>query len=473
MPGRGHQLLHSDAHSAELEALGLGSSLFGAAGVPAPVFQALVPRRAGVFDEHAHTFGTVDEPASFARLASSGLYRDASGILQTAVADVIRPEHDAAGNFLGYLFEPAATNFCRQSNAFSTSPWGTGLSPVLTSGVAGAPNGQSDAWTLEDNDTTVGSNSTDCARVFGNETVASSSDPYIFSVFVKKTSGTPSTFPAIGFSLTNGVTDVICMASLNTATGAVTPVPAGGGWAATPAFDASWSEDYGDWWRISLRAIDTDSGNTLFRARFYPAYSATLGGAPDGSLTGSLTVWQCDCIKGARVPSSPIATAASSVTRAADTLSWGTLPAGFSQSAGSLTVKVALGWDTADLPNNTIADLVGLVTASQNLAYYWKDSGGTVHLPRSWGGTNAVSVTPGTDPSRGDVVPLTVRWSGTALETGSKIGGTWAWAAGSYDGAFASDNVLTICEGIPGPVWIKDVRLFNRYETRALWESRV
>ncbi len=116
---RGYQLLHSDAFTAELEALGLDSSLFGAAGIPAPVFQCLEPRRAGVYDEHAHTFGTIDEPAVFDR-ASNGLHRDASGAWVVAGDDVIRADHNANGVFCGYLFEPASTNVFLNSDAPAT-----------------------------------------------------------------------------------------------------------------------------------------------------------------------------------------------------------------------------------------------------------------------------------------------------------------------------------------------------------------
>ncbi len=109
MSGLGRQLLDSDAATAERETLGFDSSLFGAAGVPAPIFQALVPRKAGVFDGYTHTFGTGDEPASFTR-ASNGLYRNAAGAWAIAADDEIRAEHDPNGLFLGYLFEPESTN---------------------------------------------------------------------------------------------------------------------------------------------------------------------------------------------------------------------------------------------------------------------------------------------------------------------------------------------------------------------------
>ncbi len=136
MTGLGRQLLDSDAATAEREALGFDSSLFGAAGVPAPIFQALVPRRAGVHDEHAHTFGTVDGPASFTR-ASLGLYRDAAGAWAVAAANEIRFDHDAAGAVLGYLFEPASTNEFLNSDAAATQNIALGTG-TFTCSVHGA-----------------------------------------------------------------------------------------------------------------------------------------------------------------------------------------------------------------------------------------------------------------------------------------------------------------------------------------------
>lgn len=88
--------------------MGLDQSIFGPH-LPAPIFQALVPRKAGTFDAHAHTFGTGDEPATFTR-ASDGLYRNSAGAWTVAAANGIRPDHSASGAFLGYLFESASTN---------------------------------------------------------------------------------------------------------------------------------------------------------------------------------------------------------------------------------------------------------------------------------------------------------------------------------------------------------------------------
>ncbi len=116
---RGYQLLHSDPATAELEALGLDSSLFGAVGIPAPIFQALAPRRANVFDESANTFGTVDEPASFTR-STVAQYRGPNGTWKTAAINEIRPEFTAAGAFLGYCFEPGSTNKFLNSDAPAT-----------------------------------------------------------------------------------------------------------------------------------------------------------------------------------------------------------------------------------------------------------------------------------------------------------------------------------------------------------------
>lgn len=119
MTGRGHQLVQRDAFAAELEALGLDASIFGAVGVPAPIFQALQPRRSGVFDALAHTFGTKNEPTMFTR-ASVGMYRNAEGVWTQAANNVIRPHYTAAGTFCGYLFEPASTNVFLNSDAPAT-----------------------------------------------------------------------------------------------------------------------------------------------------------------------------------------------------------------------------------------------------------------------------------------------------------------------------------------------------------------
>lgn len=115
-PGRAYQLLHSDAFSAELEALGLDSGIFGGADLPAPIMQILVPRHADILDESANTFGTVNEPHTYTR-ASVGMYRDAAGVWQTAASNTLRLHHSLSGAFLGALFEPSSTNLFLNSDA--------------------------------------------------------------------------------------------------------------------------------------------------------------------------------------------------------------------------------------------------------------------------------------------------------------------------------------------------------------------
>lgn len=448
-------MLHSDAFSAELESLGLDSSLFGAAGVPAPIFQALMPRSAGTFDHNIVTYGTVDSPGTFSRSSSDGLYLDANGIIQTAASSIIRAEYDASGDFLGYLFEPAATNVQPGSNDFTGAAWSTGSGLVLAANADTSPDGSLTAWTATDNDATAGSSILDIPRLFSGETIASNTDRWVGSMFLKKTSGSPSVFPVFGFHLSGGAVAVIVLASLNTTTGAVAQVPITGGWGVTPNYDNAWVDDYGDYWRLSVGVTDP-GGNILARIRFYPAYSSTLGGVPDRSLTGSQTIWHAELVK-EDVPSSIIPTGAGSVTRAVDILSWATDPSEIDLTAGFLLADINVPRPAADYLASTSVGIFSIQNVAASL----------MSLSLNEGGANRVIFTNdgGTDATvdvSSQSFRAAVRWDATNMIAGYDSGSGFSWGTQRAINAIGTDNVTKIGLSASVPLWIKRVRLFNR-----------
>ncbi len=358
----------------------------------------------------------------------------------------------------GLLFEPAATNICRQSNALGTSPWAV-TNASVTQDQTG-PDGTTSAWTIDDSDTTVSSFPYHCGNLYGNETVANDSSRYVASVFMRKKPAPVSVFPVFGITIQNGTTEIIGLASFNPYTGDI-QAASGTGWTPNPAYDTAWVEDYGDWWRVSLSVANNSSGNTLLRPRFYPSYSSTLGGAPNAALTGSQVAWQFDIVA-ARTPSSPITTAASSVTRAVDALSWPTRPSGFDANAGFCLADFEFIGPTSIYASDTVNGIFSISSAKESLmrliANY--SGGGTSRcvLENDTGGTNpAYDFGSANGPIRG-----VTRWDGSVMQAGSDAGSGFGWSATEVYAGHPDNNQCHIGQGVIVPIWIKNVRLFNR-----------
>lgn len=414
MTGRGYQLLHSDAHSAELEALGLDSSLFGAAGLPAPIFQALVPRRAGVFDENANTFGTVDEPATFTR-ASNGIYLDDDGVYKVASANAIRAEYSSAGAFLGYLFEPAITNKCENYNANPDA----GLSGYAEFGdAAGVLSRIDDAAALVNMglatvagplvvelDNSLGSTT---YRIYINGTTGNTNE-HSFSVWARRVAGSGN-----------------CILRNNAGT-------------LTKNFtNAAYA-------RIVLSGTPSATTNKL-------------GIEVEAGTTCRFILNQLEELP---VPSSPIITTGTSETRAIDALSWATLPAGFSQSEGILIIE--LGQPSAFVAIPTFKPIVTF--RSSHLGGILNVVNGASFVIRtSDGSTSGQTTVAGSPLSAGQRATLVVRWGASQFQIGSySPAGVWSWnAAGAYDGAFTSNNLLSILGALDLPFLICALRIYNR-----------
>ena len=89
--------------------------------------------------------GVLDPRITFTR-ASTAMYYDSAGTLQTALANVARFDHDpATGEALGFLVEGAATNLCLQSEDLTTTWFLQATNPTLTANSGVAPDGTSTA----------------------------------------------------------------------------------------------------------------------------------------------------------------------------------------------------------------------------------------------------------------------------------------------------------------------------------------
>jgi hypothetical protein len=78
-------------------------------------------------------------------------------------------------------------------------------------------------------------------------------------------------------------------------------------------------ENYGDWWLVWFTNVNVTSGTTSY-IRYYAGGTSDLA-AFSGTLTNSITIDHQEINDGKSLPSSPIITTGSTVTRAAETLS--------------------------------------------------------------------------------------------------------------------------------------------------------
>lgn len=174
------------------------------------------------------------------------------------------------------LVEQQRTNVCLQSENFSTT-WTGGAGVIVNSTIS--PDGLQTADTLIDNGT--GGYGTK-AQTF---TITPNS-PYVASFFIKKTTGSLTSYPGIGLVFT-GVSVRATYMAINTTTGEVTYITASS--AQVPSFRSLNVVDYGDYWRVSFLVIDNQS-NTGLGYTFYAALTTDFVNGTT-TATGSTIVW--------------------------------------------------------------------------------------------------------------------------------------------------------------------------------------
>lgn len=412
-PGRAYQLLHSDAASAELEALGLDSSIFGAAGVPCPIWQSLVPRRSNVFDSAPHTYGTGTSPVTFAR-TSDGLYIDAAGSYQVAGNGVSRPGHTAAGVFLGYLLEPASTNKCTNWNANPNA----GLTSLNKTGDAASVMSRvSDAAILAASglsaicsdgnvielDNSAGSTA---ANILVSGTTTNT-NVHTISVFARKVSGAGA-------------------ATLQTNTGAF-----------SVAITAS-----NQYARVSATGSPSSTSNRL-------AVSAAAG------VTVRFVLNQ---LEEKNWKTSPIVTAGAAATRSADEVTYDSVPPGFSVSEGMLTLVLSFpgGYMRPFLSRS----LCGFRNSGNTGPMMWLDHA-TLQRFRFDSGSGVTDLTT-PNLNDGERARLVSYWGGTTQGIMFNGPGGWVSASGAFGGSIQSDSIIKITRSIPAPVYLSNIQLFNR-----------
>ncbi len=249
-------------------------------------------------------------PSSLAFVrATDGTAWDENGVLLTRTTGQHRFDHDPAdellsGDFrpLGYLSELAATNECLESETFDTT-WSEVGTAVVTANNAVAPDGNTTADELDDND------ASSKEGVTQSVTVSADTTSWSLSVFVKKTSSTSNKIQ-IRMNMSGGSavdTSIIC----DPDTGAIT--------ADIGSPDASGVIDAKDYWRFWVAIANIN--NTAISLEIYSAFNTDGSSTPAVAATGTADVWGVQLENTAGPPSSYIGpTTSSVVTRDKDQL---------------------------------------------------------------------------------------------------------------------------------------------------------
>lgn len=224
---------------------------------------------------------------SFSR-AHEGTYRDRLEILQEAASGVIRDNHwveDESGILVrSTLLEPEATNLSHRNTRFDT--WSGNTAQASPIDTAVAPDGTTTADEL--NDTNLPSNA--LGYLEDLFVVADDSEDHVFSVFIEKKTGSLSIYPALGLVYTGGAELFYILSFAPTsALGAVALGDLSGGTVGEDFGLLNWNDD---WMLLWIKGANNGTGNTTLRARVYPAFSTSVGGASDDSLSGgALVAW--------------------------------------------------------------------------------------------------------------------------------------------------------------------------------------
>jgi len=263
------------------------------------------------------------------------------------------------------LESEARTNLVTYSHEFDNAAWATPPNVTVTPNTATGPDGVSSADTM--------------ANTAGNEgltrtATASTNTIYTNSVYIrKKAIGDADTPGLYVYFITGGVSTYQAVV-INTYTGALTVVTAGG-FTAPLAYSG---KDCGDYWRLSVSGDSVD--NTTVGWVFYNDFNPTGGSA----AIGDQQIYGAQ-IEAGSTPSSYIPTAGATVTRAAETLTVAAANLPYSsvnmsmQMDGELTyadgataAQITLARWYADASNYIILDVdtdttaTGEINANQN-----------------------------------------------------------------------------------------------------------
>ena len=226
---------------------------------------------------------------------------NSNGLIETVGNNIPRLDY-SNGSCPSILVEPQRTNLILQSEDFSDASW-TSIATVNTNTDV-SPSGILNADTITDG-TTVYRDRRQTITITPNAT-------YTSSVFIKKTTGTLTSYPALA-NVFSGVSNRAIYLGINTTTGELAYINASS--SPLPSSFSSSIQSYGDYWRVTLTTQDNQSNTTLLYF-IYPALSTDFI-VGDTGATGSAVFWGAQLEVGTNA-TSYIPTTTETVTRNSD-----------------------------------------------------------------------------------------------------------------------------------------------------------
>jgi hypothetical protein len=209
----------------------------------------------------------------------------------------------------GYLDEPESTNLLLSSRLLDDADgnWGAAAEdPNCTQNETGVDGVANTAWTHTDSEAG--------GQAYIIQTYAKAADDdsdYTASVFIKK-QASASHYPGLCLIFSGGTTSygIVIVDAVN------------GALVDGTGFEPSGSsiESVGDWWRVSVTQPDVNADCTAVGFRIYTAIANAFDGGLDNAAQGT-TVFDFAQLENASVPTSPIYTTSTAVTRPADSFS--------------------------------------------------------------------------------------------------------------------------------------------------------
>lgn len=282
-------------------------------------------------------------PFTFDR-ASSATVVNKDGLIETVGVD--EPRIDFSNDSKGaLLLEPSRQNLITYSEDFSQWTNNGGVGVISSSEIS--PDGTTNAYDLTDG----GSN----YRFLGSNSVAFNGT-YTASIFIKKTTGLLSHYAGLEVCLVGSYVII------NTTNGDINQTGSD--------YSNIKSEDFGDWWRISVTVTNSDTGSIL---QVWSAISSN-GTSISPSANGTNTFFGAMVEQGS-YPTSYIPTQGSAVTRSAETCSQ-TPPDGvIGQTEGVLFIDFTPNTDT--ISTKWLSFLGG---GSQYIAIYVVNTSNVIRL---------------------------------------------------------------------------------------------
>ncbi len=395
------------------------------------------PLERDLADRTGNILGTV------AHAGTNRTYVDPVTGLVTAIGANL-PRFEEVGGYRALLIEPAGTNLVTYSHEFraAISDWTNNNSTVTDDDTTG-PDGTAAADKLVLDATAAVYHYTVLSIAEGSFTDNAS---VTFSFYAK-----PEELTWVCIKLRNK-DNLVNYAYFNLATGGV----------GTETVDSYGSESAGNGFYRYWITHDIESGAT--NPLFY-IYLAEADGdiTIDGDSTSGIYIWGAQ-VEESPVPTSYIATSGSAVTRATESGEpHFTLPTGLFDDKGTAIVWWRPGWDYTDMP-----DLInsGIISSNEGLSLiYNRRTGGAFRFQSFDGSTTTIK---GSLFTVGTWYKLAAKWGyliggvkkfRVGVDTGSGI--SWG-AEQTFDGSYTLGASLRLAYGLFGPLWLRDLRLYDR-----------